>query len=78
MMMNDWSSDEDDDDGEVFSVTRRSRSDESHSLTYSLTDWLTESALALTFLMWPLWVMIPTEDFTDVILITLMTLMKVI
>ena len=42
-MMNDWSSDEDDDDGEVFSVTRRSRSDESHSLTYK--------ALALTLLM---------------------------
>ena len=49
---------------EVFSVTRRSRSD-SH---YWLTDWLTYSALALTWLMLPWWVMIPTEDFTDVTL----------
>ena len=52
----------------IFSVTRRSRSDESHSLTHSLS----HSALALTLLMWPWWVMIPIEDFTDVILITLM------
>ena len=57
-----------------FSVTRRSRSDESHFNT----NWVTESALALTLLMWPWWVMIPIEDFTDVILITLMTLLKVI
>ena len=55
----------------IFSVTRRSRSDESHWVT----DWVTEWALALTLLMWPWWVMIPIEDFTDVIL---MTLMKVI
>ena len=54
--------------------TRRSRSDKSHWVTY----WVTESALALTLLMWPWWVMIPIEDFTDVILITLMTLMKAI
>ena len=47
-----------------FSVTRRSRSDESHSLS----DWVSHSALALTLLMWPWWVMIPIEDFTDVIL----------
>ena len=52
----------------IFSVTRRSRSDESHLITY----WVTEWALALTLLMWPWWVMIPIEDFTDVILITLM------
>ena len=56
----------------IFSVTRRSRSDESHLLTYWLTDW----TLALTLLMWPWWVMIPIEDLTDVILITLVTLMK--
>ena len=46
-----------------------------------LTDSLTEWGLALTWLMWPWWVMIPIEDFTDSILITLMdlmTLMKVI
>ena len=55
----------------LFSVTRRSRSDESHWLSYWLSYW----ALALTLLMWPWWVMIPIEDFTDVIL---MTLMKVI
>ena len=54
----------------LFSVTRRYRSDEYDSLTY----W----TLALTWLMWPWWVMIPIEDFTDVILITLMTLLKVI
>ena len=41
-----------------FSVTRRSRSDVSESLS--------QSALALTWLMWPWWVMIPIEDFTDV------------
>ena len=43
-----------------------------------VTDSLSKSALALTLLMWPWWVMIPIEDFTDVILITLMTLLKVI
>ena len=43
-----------------------------------VTYWVTNSALALTLLMWPWWVMIPIEDFTDVILITLMTLMNVI
>ena len=43
----------------VFSVTRRYRSDIG---TDSLTHWL----LALTWLMWPCWVMIPKEDFTDV------------
>ena len=57
-----------------FSVTRRSRSDESHSLTHSLTNWLSYWALALTLLMWPWWVMIPTEDSTDTTLMTLMTL----
>ena len=57
--------------GPLFSATRRSRSDESHSLT----DWVSNWTLALTLLMWPWWVMIPIEDFTDVIL---MTLMKVI
>ena len=54
----------------LISVTRRSRSDESHLLT----EW----AFSLTLLMWPWWVMIPLEDFTDVILFTLMALMKVI
>ena len=53
-----------------FSVTRRSGSDESYLLSHS--------ALASTLLMWPWWVMIPIGDFTDVILITLMTLMNVI
>ena len=48
----------------IFSVTRRSRSDGRHLLTYLLS----ESALALTWLMWPLWVMIPIEDLTDVTL----------
>ena len=43
-----------------------------------VTDLLTESALALTLLMWPWWVMIPIEDYTDVILMTPMTLTKVI
>ena len=47
-------------------------------VTESLSHILTEWALALTLLMWPWWVMIPIEDFTDVILITLMNLMKVI
>ena len=57
-------------DTSFFSVTRRSRSDESH--------WVTYWSLALTLLMWPWWVMIPIEDFTDVILITLMALMTLI
>ena len=35
-------------------------------VTYSLT----ESALALTLLMWPWWVKIPTEDFTDETLVS--------
>ena len=35
-----------------------------HSLTYLLTYW----TLALTLLMWPWWVMITIEDFTDVTL----------
>ena len=56
----------------IISVTRRSRSDESHWVN----DWVTEWALALTLLMWPWWVMIPIEDLTDLILMTLMTLMK--
>ena len=43
-------------------------------VTESLTEW----SLALTLLMWPWLVMIPKEDFTDVILMTLVTLMKVI
>ena len=34
-------------------------------VTYSLTD----SWLALTWLMWPWWVMIPKEDLTDVTLV---------
>ena len=51
----------------IFSVTRRSRSDE--------CDWLTEWTFSLTWLMWLWWVMIPIEDFTDVIL---MNLIKVI
>ena len=37
-----------------------------------VTDWLThlltQSALALTWLMWPWWVMIPIEDLTNVTL----------
>ena len=37
-------------------------------VTYLLTYWLTHSALALTWLMWPWWVMIPIEDLTDVTL----------
>ena len=37
-------------------------------VTDSLTHLLTESALALTWLMWPWWVMIPIEDLTDVAL----------
>ena len=45
-----------------FSVTRRSRSD----VVYWLTDWW----LALTWLMWPWWVMIPKEDLTGVILVS--------
>ena len=41
-----------------------------------VTYWVTHWALALTLLMWPWWVMIPIEDLTDVILITLVTPMK--
>ena len=41
----------------IFSVTRRSRSDVSESLS--------ESAIALTWLMWLWWVRIPTRDLTD-------------
>ena len=41
---------------ELFSVTRRSRSDSRY--------W----ALALTWLMWPWWVMIPIGDLTDITL----------
>ena len=43
-----------------------------------VTHWVSEWAFSLTLLMWPWWVMIPIEDFTDVILMTLMTLMKVV
>ena len=49
-----------------FSVTRRSRSDSRYwvILTHLLTQW----SLALTWLMWPWWVMIPIEDLTDITL----------
>ena len=50
----------------IFSVTRRSRSDAVHSLTYSLTT----SWLALTWLMWLWWVRIPSGDLTDVTLVS--------
>ena len=40
-----------------FLQPNRSRSDSGHLLTHWLTDW----ALALTWLMWPWWVMIPIE-----------------
>ena len=47
-----------------------------------VTDWvtelLTEWALALTLLMWPWWVKIPIEDFTDATLTTLMTMMTMV
>ena len=39
-------------------------------VTHSLTHSLSHSALALTLLMWPWWVMIPIEDFTDVTLVS--------
>ena len=38
--------------------------------TYSLTDWLTDWWLALTWLMWPWWVMIPKEDLIYVTLVS--------
>ena len=44
----------------------------------SVTYLLTESALALTWLMWLWWVMIPIEDFTDVIMMTLMAMMTLV
>ena len=31
-----------------------------------VTEWVTDWALALTWLMWLWWVMIPIEDFADV------------
>ena len=46
----------------VFSITRRSRSDVVHSLP--------DSWLAMTWLMWPWWMMIPKEDLTGVILVS--------
>ena len=46
----------------VFSVTSCSRSDTGQWVSESISQW----ALALTFRMWPWWVMIPEEDFTDV------------
>ena len=45
----------------IFGVAWRSRSDVVHLLTNSLTYW----TLAVTWLMWPCWMMIPWEDFTD-------------
>ena len=42
----------------IVSVTRRFRSD----VCYLLTNWLTDWLLALTWLMWPLWVKITSED----------------
>ena len=48
----------------IFSVTRRSRSDESHWLTESL------SPVSPTVLMWLWWVRIPTRDLTDVTLVS--------
>ena len=58
-----------------FCVTRRSRV---IVITYLLTHSLTHSALALTWLMWPWWVMILIEDLTDVALAIgiLMKMMK--
>ena len=44
------------------SITRRSRTDVVH--------WLTEWWLALTWLIWPWWVMIPKEDFIYVTLVS--------
>ena len=52
----------------LFSVTRRSRSDESHSLTYSLTHSLTH--VSATLLTWLWWVRIPTRYLTDVTLVS--------
>ena len=34
------------------------------------TDWLTDWWLAMTWLMWPWWMMIPKEDLTGVILLS--------
>ena len=42
-----------------------------------VSDWVSHSALALTWLMWPWWVMIPIEDLTDITL-AFEQLMKVI
>ena len=47
----------------IFSVTRRSRND---VFTYSLPEWW----LALTWLMWPWWVMKPKEDLIYVTLVS--------
>ena len=59
----------------IFSVTRRSRSDESHWVTYLLTYWVMVSRqywcdsgewgyLLETWLMWLWWVRIPVRDLT--------------